>query len=112
VARALTLLLGVLGTLGAVYVASTNDTTLFDKFVKLLGFVGGGLSGIFALGTLTKRANGIGAFIGAVVSGILMYYTSKTEIHFYLHPVIGCMTAFVVGYVVSFILRKSKVDVG
>ena len=110
VARALTLLLGVLGTLGAVYVASTNDTTLFDKFVKLLGFVGGGLSGIFALGTLTKRANGIGAFTGAVVSGIVMYYTSKTEIHFYLHPVIGCMTAFIVGYVVSLILGKSKVD--
>ena len=110
VARIITLALGVIGTAGAVYVATTNDTTLFDKFVKLLGFVGGGLSGIFALGTLTKRANGVGAFTGAVVSGVVMYFTSKTEIHFYLHPVIGCTTAFAVGYLVSVIIGGGKID--
>jgi solute:Na+ symporter, SSS family len=103
VARIVTLLLGIVGTFSALYVATRNqDSTLFLTFLKLLGLVGGGLSGIFILGVLTKRANGIGAITGGVVSGAVMFFlVPKTDIHFFLHGAIGLITAFVVGYTVS-----------
>ncbi|MFP6581774.1 MAG: sodium:solute symporter [Candidatus Hydrogenedentota bacterium] len=104
VARATTLLLGVIGTFSALYVATRNqESTLFLTFLKLLGLVGGGLAGIFILGVLTKRANGIGAIAGGLVSGIVMYYVRTTEVHFFLHGMIGLTTAFVVGYLISLV---------
>lgn len=100
-ARVTTFALGVLGTLGAVYVAMTNNKTLFEAFVSLLSFAGSGLTGIFLLGTMTKRANGIGAFSGAILSGIVMYFITKSDIHGYMHAVFGCFTAFFGGYIIS-----------
>ena len=102
IARGVTLLLGVFGTFSALYVATQNqDSTIFITFLKLLGLVGGGLSGIFILGVMTTRANGIGAITGGIVSGIVMYFIPQTDIHFFLHGMIGLCTSFAVGYAVS-----------
>jgi Na+/proline symporter len=109
IARGVTLFLGVFGTFSALYVATRNqESTLFITFLKLLGLVGGGLAGIFVLGTLTKRANGIGAIVGGVTSGVVMYFVRGTEVHFFLHGMIGFLTAFVVGYGVSVVVGSRK----
>jgi SSS family transporter len=109
IARGVTLFLGVFGTFSALYVATRNqESTLFITFLKLLGLVGGGLAGIFVLGTLTKRANGIGAIVGGVTSGVVMYFVRGTEVHFFLHGMIGFLTAFVVGYGVSVVVGGRK----
>lgn len=113
IARVLTLVLGFFGTFSALYVATRNqDSTLFVTFLKLLGLVGGGLAGIFVLGVLTKRANGIGAIVGGVTSGIVMYFVRDSDVHFFLHGMVGFMCAFVVGYGVSLVVRAIRGDVG
>ena len=108
-ARGVTLFLGVFGTFTALYVATQNqDSTLFITFLKLLGLVGGGLSGIFVLGTMTKRANGIGAITGGITSGVVMYFVRDTDVHFFLHGMVGFLTAFVVGYLTSLAFGEPK----
>ncbi|MCF6286320.1 MAG: sodium/solute symporter, partial [Candidatus Hydrogenedentes bacterium] len=80
-ARVLTVLLGAFGTVAALILAGMESTSLFSSYLKLLGLAGGGLAGIVALGMLTKRANGTGALIGALVSSVLVApVTHSTEI--------------------------------
>lgn len=100
-AKGLTLLFGMFGTVSALYVTTFDAPLLFELFLKFLGLVGGGLAGIFVLGTFTKRANGVGALAGAVVSALVMFYVRQSDIHFFIHGMIGFLTSLVVGYVVS-----------
>lgn len=103
VAKTLTLVFGLFGTLSAVYVATLNETTLWEPFLKLLGYVGGGLAGVVALGVFTTRANGTGALIGAITSAVVLWFVTGTPVHYFLHAPIGFITAFVVGYAVSLV---------
>ena len=48
----------------AVIMASMNVKSLWDTFAALMGLIGGGFPGIFALGLLTRRANTPGVVIG------------------------------------------------
>lgn len=107
-ARVLTVIFGLFGTISALYVATYDDNvTMFTLFLQLLGLVGGGLAGLFVLGVATRRANGVGALTGAVVSGVVMYYVrSETELYFFGHAMIGFVTAFVVGYGVSWVVPE------
>ena len=102
IARGVTIFLGTFGTCAALYVANVNpDATIFLTFLRLLGFVGGGLAGIFILGVLSERANGIGAITGGIVSAGVMMFVRTTDIHFFLHAMIGLSTSLAVGYAVS-----------
>ncbi|MCC6143461.1 MAG: sodium/solute symporter [Candidatus Hydrogenedentes bacterium] len=114
VARAVTLAFGVFGTVMAMYVAGLETTTLWDAFLKLLNYVGGGLAGVFALGVFTRRTHGAGAIVGAVASAGALYYASTyTAMHFFLHGLVAFATAVIVGYGVSLVLpgRKPHCDV-
>ena len=111
IARAATLFFGIFGTLSALYVADLPQEdqadTIFNVFLTFLGLVGSGLSGIFVLGICTKRGNGIGAIVGGITSGMIMFTIRRSEegflsdIHSYLYGMIGFLTAFIVGYCVS-----------
>jgi Na+/proline symporter len=114
-ARGFTALYGLFATGASLYVATTQRAgTMFQLFISFLGLLGGGLAALFVLGTCTKRANGLGAMIGAIVSGLVMYTVAKiedvplgsytlhpTQLHGFLHPVLGFMTCLVVGYLAS-----------
>jgi SSS family transporter len=111
IARAVTLGFGVFGTVVAMYVAGLETTTLWDTFLKLLNYVGGGLAGIFALGVFTRRTHGTGAILGALASAGALYYASTyTAMHFFLHGMVAFVTAVVVGFVASLVLRGGKVE--
>ena len=57
------------------------------------------------LGIFTRRANGPGAIVGAIVGAVVMYsIQSHTHIHFFLYPPIGIGTSFIVGYVASLLI--------
>jgi solute:Na+ symporter, SSS family len=101
-ARIVTLIMGVMGTLlGLVFVDPTIKS-LFDEFIKVIGLFMGVLGGLFVLGVMTRRANGIGAVCGAVVgSGAMIYLWLHTSINGYLYTSCGIVTCFIVGYVVS-----------
>lgn len=111
-ARVLTVLLGVVGTGFAWYMAYLNSTSMWDQYSKLIGLLGGGLAGLFAVGIFTRRANGGGAILGFAASAAVLYFVSThTAIHFFLYPTIGVGVCFVVGYLASFVAPDGRRDV-
>ena len=109
VARWLTALFGLIGTLFAITLASTDFKSLWDQFIVLIGLLGGGLGGLFVLGIFTKRANSLGAGLGLFVGGVMQYLAKAyTEVHPFLFAAIGFISCIVVGYVISLCLPKSK----
>ena len=62
----------------------------------------GSILGVFMLAVLTRRANGTGAslglFAGMAMVGIV---ATTTTVHFLWWNLVGAMTVFVVGYVIS-----------
>lgn len=108
-ARSLTLVLGVLVTVAALVMATYNIVSMWDQWNKIMGVFGGSLAALFILGIFTKRANGAGAIIGAVVSAAALYYVEQyTHIHFFLYGAIGILVCSVVGYGSSLILPARK----
>jgi len=101
-ARALTVFFGLLGTTIAIVLATFEIRSLMDFYINLLGFVGGSLAGLFALGIFTRRANGAGALVGAIV-GAVTVSTIQTfvPVHFFLNATLGMGSCFIVGYLVS-----------
>ena len=107
-AKALTLLFGLFGTVSALYAATINESTIFELFLQFLGLVGGGLAGLFVLGVCTKRANGPGALVGAVLSGAAVYYAQGTTMHFFLYGMVGFLTSCIIGYSASLIFQYDQ----
>lgn len=104
----LTLVVGIVGTGLALTVAWMNAPSLFDQWLKWLNLIGGGLSGIVALGVFTRRAHGRGAVFGALVSAVAVAWVQTTPAHFLLHSIVGFLTAYVVGYVSSWIIPRAR----
>jgi len=106
-ARWLTLALGALGTGTALLLATYDIKSLWFAYTKILGLVGGGLTGVFMLGIFTRRATGAGAFAGVVAGTALgLYAWLRTPVHFYLYAAIGAAVSFAVGYVASLVLPR------
>lgn len=106
-ARIITVIVGVTGTLGALVVAWMNVPSLFDQWLKWLALVGGGLSGVVALGVFTRRAHGRGAVIGALAGLFGVVWINTTDAHYFLHAAAGFLPAFVVGYLASLVLPRA-----
>ncbi len=111
VARLLTALFGVVGTVFALVMASTDIKSLWDVFIMYLGLLGGGLGGLFVLGIFTRRANGPGAIVGLLASGIVQYaMKSYTELHSYMFAFSGMVSCVVIGYLASFLFSGTERD--
>ncbi|MPZ19415.1 MAG: sodium/solute symporter [Luteitalea sp.] len=101
-ARRLTILVGLGGTISALMMATWNIRSLWDLFLQSIGLLGGGLAGVFALGIFTRRAHGIGALVGLAASALLLHFVQQhTAVHFFLYAAIGGTTCMVVGYITS-----------
>jgi Na+/proline symporter len=88
--------------------ATFDIRSLWDLFLRILGLLGGGLAGIFALGIFTRRAHGRGALVGIFASALLLGWVQQmTATHFFLYGAIGIVTAFTVGYAASLLLRDT-----
>jgi solute:Na+ symporter, SSS family len=97
--------LGVIGTGTGLILASSDITSLYDRFFELIGLFGGGLGGIFLLGMMTERGSSKGVLIGFIASGLILYYVSHfTSLNFFLYLFIGMMSCFIVGYLASLLL--------
>ena len=54
------------------------------------------------LGIITKRANGVGAMIGLLVSGLVQYWMGIAQpVHLLLFTATGFISCLVVGYIAS-----------
>lgn len=107
---------GVLGIGVGIY-ASRTGALLITVILDFLGWVGGGMLGLFLLGMLTRRANGFGAFVGAVVGVVaaLIFTDNLTGLSFIVEAVgitplpfiwataVGLAVTMIVGYALSLV---------
>jgi SSS family transporter len=113
-ARLVTALTGLVGTGAALVMASYADQiqSLWGLFLGILFLLGSPLAGMFVLGIFTRRANGLGACLGAAVGTAGIFAVMKcTDLHKMLYPVIGLGGCVVTGYLVSLLfdaLSNSK----
>ena len=104
-ARWLTVIMGVVGVATALLMATYEIKSLWDLFTKMLGLLGGGLAGLFALGIFTRRAHGTGGLIGAVTSAAALFFVQRyTNVHFFLYSGIGTVVCMSVGYFASLLI--------
>lgn len=106
-ARIIVVCFGFFGVASASYFASIQAASLWEPFLKVLGMVGSGLAGIYALGIFTRRGNGAGAIAGAIASAAVLFWMQGTAAHFFLQPVAGFLAAFAVGYGFSLLVPQS-----
>ncbi|MDZ7620442.1 MAG: sodium:solute symporter, partial [Patescibacteria group bacterium] len=112
-ARALTLLLGCGGTLLGLWFVNPAIRSLWDQFLAVIGLFMGVLGGLFCLGMLTRRANGLGAAVGTVCGVTAMLLTARwTAVQGYLYAAIGIAVCFLTGYAASLLAPApgKKVD--
>ncbi len=103
-ARVLTILVGVAGTVMALVIAALDIKSLWDVFLRILGLFGGGMGGLFFMGIFTKRTNSAGVVCGLVCSAIVLYIVQAfTEVSFFLYAAIGMVVCVAVGYLASFL---------
>ncbi len=109
-AKWVVLVIGVAGISVACVMAVSNIESAFAAFNSLIGLTAGALGGLFALGVFTRRANGRGAVIGALVgfASVLFLYFSGSKVSGLLYAFIGFAVCFVVGYLVSLLTGAER----
>ncbi|WP_237228798.1 sodium:solute symporter [Rubinisphaera sp. JC750] len=111
VARRITLILGVLGTATAVWLAWQNTQSIWDQFLKIMGLLGGGLAGMFVAGIFTKRVTEFSVLLGFVGSGVTLFYVSSFGlVHFFLYGAIGIGSCLLLSWMASCLLPKPEKD--
>ncbi|MEQ9289332.1 MAG: sodium/solute symporter [Cyclobacteriaceae bacterium] len=112
IAKRTTVIIGVLGTLVACLMALYPVQSLFFLFQEILGLAGSSLAGVFILGVFVKRANAIGALVGAVSCiVILAYFKYNTNINFYIYPLIGIPSCVLIGYLTSIFSNQKPKEI-
>lgn len=103
------IIFGIISTIVATQVSALG--TILVASNKLVTFFGGTLVGTFLLGMLTKRANGWGAFLGAITGIIGVALLSfLTPVAFLWYGVFSATLAFGSGYIYSFFFKKSETE--
>lgn len=96
---------GVIGTIVATQVSRLG--TILVASNKLITFFGGTLVGVFLLGMLTRRANGWGAFLGALTGIIgVALLSSLTRASFMWYGVFSATLAFGSGWFYSLFFAR------
>lgn len=106
VARIVTVVVGLLGTLSAILVVHLDPKSLWLLILLFVGLLGSTLTGVFLLGVFTKRANARGTAIGVATSMVTLIVTRNMEhppFHGFLTAAVGALTCVVVGYIASLI---------
>ncbi len=111
-ARRATLVIGIVGTLFAFFMATMDVKSLWDEFQKILGLVIGSLGGVFLLGVLTKKVNSTSALIGIIGSIIVQLIVAIYEpVHLIVYSATGVISCFVIGYFSSLIIGSKKNEI-
>lgn len=108
-ARLSGIVVGGLGLLMAILLATFDIASLWDQFNFFLGLLTSGLGGLFMMGIFTKRIgtrSAIAGFIGSIV--ILLMFNSYSNVSFLLYGFIGLASCFVIGYLSSFVFGRGK----
>ncbi len=108
-ARGLTAGLGALATTTSIVLATFDVGSLWDTFQGMMGLLGGGLAGLFALGVFFPSANGRGAMTGAVASVFILYWVQQhTDLHFFLYGAVGILSCVGIALISSPMYGRSR----
>ena len=108
-ARVITCVMGIVGTLFALFFINPEIKSLFDAFLKVIGLFMGVLGGLFVLGVLTRRANATGAMVGAAVGAVTMFSLWQfTTVNGYLYTTSGIVTCVLAGYLASLLRPQDR----
>jgi len=110
-----TVVWGGLGTGMALLLVKLTESAL-DMWWTLSGIFGGGLSGLFLLGLISRRAGNPAAITGVVLGIVVITWLTlptvlpglEALIHPFLIPVFGLLTILLTGMAISFFQRKGK----
>ena len=107
------LVVGVIGTCMALFMASLEIKSMFKTWNIMMALLGGGFIGIYILGIFTRRANTIGACIGAAASIVCTVLVKElTPLHWVFFTPVAVLSCILVGYFTSLIIpcKKNKLD--
>jgi solute:Na+ symporter, SSS family len=113
-AQAVVVTAGIVGIAVGIYSART-EAPLIELILTFMGYFAGGLLGLFLLGMLTRRANGHGAFIGAIIGTLVVLMVTANDfplpdlyallgfapIPFIWSTAVGLAVTMLVGYLLS-----------
>lgn len=103
-AEIVTVLSGITGIGTALLLATADIRSALDTSFVLIGLLGGGFAGCYALGIFTRRANWQGAFIGVSASLVLTFTAWMLNlVHPYFYIVIANLSCITVGYASSYL---------
>ncbi len=109
--KLLTIFWGTVCTIFAFYVGDISDSIIVSMN-KIGSLANGPILGVFLLGILTRKANGIGA-----ISGLILGFIVNTIFWIYIPSVswpwwnmIGCLICFSSGYLLSFSGMKKDIE--
>lgn len=101
-AQWITVIVGVAGTGLALMMAGWGIKSFWDQLNAFIGLFTGGLGGLFILGIFSNRANGTGALVGLVCSGIIQFFVKNyTDLHLLMYTFTGIMSCLLIGYTAS-----------
>lgn len=117
VLRASTVAWGVIGTSTALLLTS-NAKNILDIWWQLSGMFAGGMLGLFLLGMIVKRAGNAAAATGVTVGLVVIFWLSASWVPDNLQPllhsnltiVVGTLTLFLVGLLVSRFMTTPKLS--
>ncbi len=110
-AKIITLILGVLGTVSALYIESQDSKNLWDTLMGYVGLILGTLGGLFTLAIFTNRTASVHAWIGVGVATIVLYLVKfHTDAHLLTIGAVGTVSCFVAGWLASLIIPAPTKD--
>ena len=112
IARAQVVVLGVIGTVGAIYLTTLEDKNLWGRFMGYLGLVSGTVGGLFVLAAFTRRTSWLHAAIGAGASVAVLLYLkfAAVPMNGLLYATVAITTCFTVGWLASFVVSTAAPD--
>jgi SSS family transporter len=112
VMQLISMLSGLVGTGIALFLLTMDMPTLWESFMRIMAYVGGGYVGIYILGMFTRRTHELGAIIGVITSFGVAYFVNNAElgVHWSGLSVVVVSSCVVTGYVSSLVIPWKRKD--
>jgi SSS family transporter len=108
-ARWLTAVVGLAGTVAALVLAKSDVRSLWETFLSVIGLFGGTISGLFLLGIFVPRAHARGALVGAILSAALVFAVSALKLTtFWMFAPVGVVSCVAAGWLASLVLPGAR----
>ena len=99
---------GIISTLIALYMTITDTSQLQIVFQSLLGLFGGPIAGSFIIGMLSKKVDGNSAFYAVLISVVILYFITKSDIYFMYYGAVGVISSIGLSIILSKLREVTK----